>query len=86
MVETVNWRRVAGRLRELGEHTVGERAEDLGDLDRVCARVALHLLVLDSLEHAGIKALVEHDFLEVQDHPVDRVVPSSAGEEAVVLP
>ena len=64
------------RRGQLGEDPVAEGAEDLGDLDRVAAGIALHLLVLDPLEHAGIEALVEHDLLDVEDHLVDRVIRS----------
>src|ERR1700677_2450314 len=52
------WRRPIRRRVNLAEDAVGERPEDLGDLDRIAARIALELLILDSLEHTGIEALI----------------------------
>src|SRR5262249_44784130 len=74
-----------GRCGQLAEDPLAQGAEDLGDPDRVAARVALELLVLDALEHAGIEALVQYDFLEVEDDPRDRVV-RAAGKGPAILP
>src|SRR5271157_3946490 len=79
-------RRATSRSRQLGEDPVGERSEDLGDLERIRAGVALQLLVLDSLEHARVEALIEDDLLEVEDRPVDRVVRPAEKVVSAVLP
>ena len=86
MVEMANGDGPPAGARQLGEDAVGERSEDLGDLERIGAGVALQLLVLDSLEHARVEALVEHDLLDVEDHPVDRVVRPSEAVVPAVLP
>ena len=52
IVEIANGALPVGGARQLGEDAVAQGAEDLGDLERVAAGIALHLLVLDPLEHA----------------------------------
>ena len=46
----------------------------------------MQLLVLDSLEHARVEALIEDDLLDVEDRPVDRVVRPAERVVSAVLP